>query len=156
MSRLQDERPAKATPPGLARSGCLPPPRQGTLWFPRPASRPTRCAGGAGSQDNSGKWPSAFQSACPDNFVNHHPLATVAVGGGLEGGEEVRRLLSPLTARGCVCSSLSPPPCDTAGGSSMGRKQEGVTPFPPSPAKLHLCPTDPATCCPAEHESPII
>lgn len=155
MSRLQDERPAKATPPGLARSGCLLPPRQGTLWFPRPASRPTRCAGGAGSQDNSGKCPSAFQSACPGQLCEPPPTGHGCCGGAW-GGEEVRRLLSPLTARGCVCSSLSPPPCDTAGGSSMGRKQEGVTPFPPSPAKLHLCPTDPATCCPAEHESPII
>lgn len=149
QSRLQHKCPAKATPPGLARSGCLSPPRQGTLRFPRPASRPTRCAGGAGSQDNSGKWPSAFQSACRDKLcepLTGHSCATEGGRPGRGAGqEEVRRLLSPLTARRCVCS-LSPSSPPHSWGKQHGEETGGGHTLPPSPAKLHLCPTDPATC----------
>lgn len=98
--------------------------------------------GGAGSQDNSGKWPSAFQSACPNKLCEPPTGHSCEEGAGQE---EVRRLLSPLTARGCVCS-LSHPPCDTAGGSSMGRKQEGVT---ASPHLLQSCTCAPPTLPPA-------
>lgn len=73
--------------------------------------------------------PLNFREPAPTSLVNH-PLATVAGGWGQK---EVRRLLSPPNARGCVCSPQCPPPppclespaSHTAGGSSVGRKQKG-------------------------------
>lgn len=146
-SRLQHKSPAKATPPGLARPGCLLPPRQGTLWFPRPVSRPARCAGGPGSQDNSGKWPLFTHSACPNKHCESQTGHSCWGGwGGAEGSEA---LTQPSNCTWLCLQPLSHPSLKPhSWGKQCGRKQRGHTPL--SPAKLHLCPVDPATCCPAE------
>lgn len=149
-SRLQHKSLAKATPPGLARPGCLLPPRQDTLWFPRPVSGPARCAGGPGSQDNSGKWPLFSHSACPNKHcesqTGHSCWPQLAGWGG--GGEGSEALTQPSNCTWLCLQPLShPSPKPHSCGKQCGRKQKGSHPpvsckvTPVSHGPCHLLPS---------------
>lgn len=94
-----------------------------------------------------GSDPSSFHSACPNKHCESptgHSCWGRRGGGGAGGAEGSEVLTQPSY---CTWLCLQPPPTHSW-GKQCGRKQKGSHPL--SPAKLHLCPMDPATCCPAE------
>lgn len=118
-----------------------PPPRFGKVWGPaatqaghpvvpqagKQARQVWGGGGRAGRQDNSGKWPSAFQRPAPRSFVNH-PLATVTGGGGGARGSEA--LTQPSN---CTWLCLHPVPSSPPHSWGKQHREEtggGVTPFP--------------------------
>lgn len=109
---------------------------------PRASKRANQvCLGEQAARTIQGSDPSSFQSACPSKHCES-PTGHSCRGWGGRGGdgqEEVRRLLSPPTARGCVCSLPS-------GEAVWGGNRRGHTPTsssPPPPRKAAPVPHRP-------------